>query len=110
VSTESIDIIRVIVITAFAGGTSFVGAIISKKKRFSEQQILTLTAFGAGILMAAAVFEMVIEAEAEVGIAITLLSFMGGAIIFAFADIIAEKKGGGEGICLVLDWIQYQNH
>ena len=36
-STESIDIIRVIAITAFAGGTSFVGAIISKKKRFSEQ-------------------------------------------------------------------------
>ncbi|MGH9953979.1 MAG: ZIP family metal transporter, partial [Nitrososphaeraceae archaeon] len=99
-STESIDIIRVVAITAFAGGTSFVGAIISKKKRFSEQQILTLTAFGAGILMAAAVFEMVIEAETEVGITITLLSFMGGAIIFAIADFIAEKKGGGAGILL----------
>ncbi|MGH9976181.1 MAG: ZIP family metal transporter [Nitrososphaeraceae archaeon] len=99
-SAESIDIIRVVAITAFAGGTSFVGAIISKKKRFSEQQILTLTAFGAGILMAAAVFEMVIEAETEVGITITLLSFMGGAIIFAIADFIAEKKGGGAGILL----------
>lgn len=99
-STESIDIIRVVAITAFAGGTSFVGAIISKKKRFSEQQILTLTAFGAGILMAAAVFEMIIEAETEVGITITLLSFMGGAIIFAIADFIAEKKGGGAGILL----------
>jgi len=100
VSTESIDIIRVIAITAFAGGTSFVGAIISRKRRFSEQQILTFTAFGAGILMAAAIFEMVIEAETEVGITITLLSFMGGAVIFAVADIIAEKKGGGAGILL----------
>ena len=99
-SAESIDVIRVIAITAFAGGTSFVGAIISKKKRFSEQQILTLTAFGAGILMAAAVFEMVIEAESEIGIVLTLMSFMGGAMIFTIADIIAEKKGGGAGILL----------
>jgi len=99
VSTESIDIIRVIAITAFAGGTSFVGAIITKKKRFSEQQILTLTAFGAGILMAAAIFEMIIEAETETGITLTLLSFMGGAMIFTIADIIAEK-GGGAGILL----------
>lgn len=98
-STESIDIIRVIAITAFAGGTSFVGAIITKKKRFSEQQILTLTAFGAGILMAAAIFEMIIEAETETGITLTLLSFMGGAMIFTIADIIAEK-GGGAGILL----------
>ena len=98
-STESIDIIKVIAITAFAGGTSFVGAIITKKKRFSEQQILTLTAFGAGILMAAAIFEMIIEAETETGITLTLLSFMGGAMIFTIADIIAEK-GGGAGILL----------
>ncbi|MGH9926020.1 MAG: ZIP family metal transporter, partial [Nitrososphaeraceae archaeon] len=35
-----------------------------------------------------------------VGITITLLSFMGGAIIFAIADFIAEKKGGGAGILL----------
>jgi zinc transporter, ZIP family len=100
VSTELIDIIRVVVITAFAGGTSFVGATISKRKRFSEQQILTLTAFGAGILMAAAVFEMVIEAESEIGTTLTLLSFMGGAMLFTIADIIVEKKGGGAGILL----------
>jgi len=64
-----------------------------------EQQILTLTAFGAGILMAAAIFEMIIEAETETGITLTLLSFMGGAMIFTIADIIAEK-GGGAGILL----------
>jgi hypothetical protein len=40
VSTEAIDIIRVIAITAFAGGTSFVGAIISKKKRYWLKVIL----------------------------------------------------------------------
>jgi hypothetical protein len=71
---DAIDIITVIAITAFAGGTSFVGAIISKKIKFSEQQILSLTAFGAGILISAAIFEMVIEAEKGIGIMLTLFS------------------------------------
>ena len=39
--------------------------------------------------MAAAVFKIIIEAETEVGITITLLSFMGGAMILTSVDIIA---------------------
>jgi ZIP family zinc transporter len=74
--------------------------LLARKRNFSEQQVLFFTAFGAGILMAAAVFEMVIEAEKTLGIAITLLAFLGGAIIFTLADVIAEKKGGGAGILL----------
>ena len=96
----ALDILRVIAITAFAGGTSFLGVCIAKRIRFAEQHILTLTAFGAGILIAAAVFEMVIEAEKNIGITLTLIAFLGGAIIFAIADMIAEKKGGGAGILL----------
>jgi hypothetical protein len=42
----SIDILKVIAITAFAGGTSFLGVYIAKHVRFAEQHILTLTAFG----------------------------------------------------------------
>jgi zinc transporter, ZIP family len=97
---SAIDILKVIAITAFAGGTSFLGVYIAKHVRFAEQHILTLTAFGAGILFSAAVFEMVIEAEKNVGITVTLIAFLVGAIIFTIADIIAEKKGGGAGILL----------
>jgi zinc transporter, ZIP family len=96
----ALDILRVIAITAFAGGTSFLGVYIAKRIRFAEQHLLTLTAFGAGILIAAAVFEMVIEAEKNIGITLTLIVFLGGAIVFAIADMIAEKKGGGAGILL----------
>src|SRR5829696_6602174 len=96
----SIDILKVIAITAFAGGTSFLGVYIAKHVKFAEQHVLTLTAFGAGILFSAAVFEMVIEAEKSVGIIVTLIAFLVGAIIFTIADIIAEKKGGGAGILL----------
>src|ERR671919_2110959 len=94
------DILRVIAITAFAGGTSFLGVYIAKRTRFTDQQVLTLTAFGAGILIAAAVFEMVIEAEKNIGITLTLIAFLAGAILFTIADMIAEKKGGGAGILL----------
>lgn len=95
-----VEILTVLAITSFAGGTSFVGALIARKINFSEQLVLSFTAFGAGILMAAAVFEMVIEAETELGITITLLAFLGGAVIFTVADVIAEKRGGGAGILL----------
>ena len=102
-STEAfsaLDILRVIAITSFAGGTSFLGVYIGKRMRFTDQQVLTLTAFGAGILIAAAVFEMVIEAEKNIGITLTLIAFLAGAALFTIADMIAEKKGGGAGILL----------
>jgi ZIP family zinc transporter len=97
---SALDILRVIAITTFAGGTSFLGVYIGKRIRFTDQQVLTLTAFGAGILIAAAVFQMVIEAEKSIGITITLITFLAGAALFTIADMIAEKKGGGAGILL----------
>jgi zinc transporter, ZIP family len=97
---SALDILRVIAITAFAGGTSFLGVYIGKRMRFTEHHVLTLTAFGAGILIAAAVFEMVIEAEKNIGITLTLIAFLAGAVLFTIADMIAEKKGGGAGILL----------
>ena len=94
------DILTVISITLFAGGTSFIGAIIAKYVNFSTSVILFLTAFGAGILISAAIFEMVIEAEESIGIISTFLFFILGAIIFTFADVIAVKKGGGADILI----------
>jgi zinc transporter, ZIP family len=99
-SLEVLDILRVIALLSFAGGTSFLGALISKYKKFGDQQILFLTAFGAGILISAAIFKMVVEAEKIIGITLTLLSFIGGSIIFTIADVIAERRGGGAGILL----------
>ncbi|MFB5601125.1 MAG: ZIP family metal transporter [Nitrososphaeraceae archaeon] len=58
------------------------------------------TAFGAGMLMSAAIFEMIIEANRVLGIIITFITFIAGAVIFTIADIIAERKGGGAGILL----------
>ena len=68
VAISFIDIFTVIGITLFAGGTSFIGALIAKYVNFSTSVILLLTAFGAGILISVAIFEMVIEAEKSIGI------------------------------------------
>jgi zinc transporter, ZIP family len=94
------DIFIVIGITLFAGGTSFIGALIGKYVHFSKSVLLFLTAFGAGILISAAIFEMVIQAEKSIGIISTLLFFIFGAIIFTIADVIAVKKGGGADILI----------
>ena len=95
-----IDIFTVIGITLFAGGTSFIGAIIAKYIHFSTSVLLFLTAFGAGILISAAIFEMVVQAEKSIGLISTLVCFIFGAIIFTIADVIATRKGGGADILI----------
>jgi hypothetical protein len=70
-----------------------------RKKNFSKDHVLALTAFGAGILI-------VIEAEESIGIAATLIAFLGGAIIFTIADMIAKKKE----VAQASDSIQSLNH
>ena len=94
------DILMVIGITLFAGGTSFIGALIGKYVHFSKSVLLFLTAFRAGILISAAIFEMVIEAEKSIGLIQTLLFFISGSIIFTIADVVATRKGGGADILI----------
>lgn len=89
-----------VAISTLAGGTSFLGGIIGRYAKFSDNRILFLTAFGAGILIAAAVFSMVVEAEKELGIVAMLMCFLGGSIVFAFADWIVERKSGEAAILL----------
>jgi ZIP family zinc transporter len=96
---ELVDVLRVVAITAFAGGTSFVGGLLGRLK-FSDNTLLFLTAFGAGILMAAAVFSMVVSAEKDLGVTTMLAAFVAGAIAFAAADWTVQRKKGEAGILL----------
>jgi ZIP family zinc transporter len=80
--------------------TSFLGTLISKYKKFDDQQILFLTPFGTGILPLLPSLKMVIEAKNIVGATLTALCFIGGSILFTIADIIAERTGVGAGILL----------
>lgn len=82
------------------GGASFLGGIMGRFVRFSDNQMRFFTSFGAGILIAAAIFSMIIEAERELGISLMLAFFVGGSITFAIMDWIVEKKRGEAGILL----------
>ena len=99
-NTDLIEIMRVVAICAFAGGTSLAGGLIAKFINFSDKQVLFFTAFGAGILISAAIFAMVIEAEKALGTFMTLIAFVAGSVVFTLADVVAERKGGGAGILL----------
>jgi zinc transporter, ZIP family len=96
----SFEIIQTITLTSFAGFTSFLGIYMAKKINFSHRAVLALTSFGAGILIAAAIFEMVVEAEKLVGLLLAIIAFISGAVLFSFLDWLAEKRGGGAGILL----------
>jgi ZIP family zinc transporter len=95
---DSFEIVRTVALTSFAGFTSFLGIYMAKKINFSRRAVLALTSFGAGILIAAAIFEMVVEADKLVGLLVTIIAFISGAVLFSFLDWLAEKKGGGAGI------------
>ncbi|WP_148685327.1 ZIP family metal transporter [Candidatus Nitrosocosmicus hydrocola] len=95
---DSFEIVRTVALTSFAGFTSFLGIYMAKKINFSRRAVLALTSFGAGILIAAAIFEMVVEADKLVGLLVTIIAFVSGAVLFSFLDWLAEKKGGGAGI------------
>ncbi|HET6590708.1 MAG TPA: hypothetical protein VFG45_11155 [Candidatus Nitrosocosmicus sp.] len=92
------DLLRTLSLTIFAGFTSFVGIYLAKRINFPKRHVLALTSFGAGILIAAAIFEMVLEAQKMIGLPLTMIAFIGGAIVFTLIDWLAERKGGGAGI------------
>ncbi|WP_458718703.1 hypothetical protein [Candidatus Nitrosocosmicus sp. R] len=104
-NVSTLDILRTIILTGFAGFSSFLGIYLSKRINFSERHMLALTSFGAGILISVAIFGMVVEAEKIVSLTITVFAFVIGAILFTVLDRIAEKKGGGAGILLGMETI-----
>lgn len=97
---EITDVLNVVALSVLAGGTSLLGALLGRYVHFGQDHILFLTAFGAGILISAAIFEMVIEAESVIGITLTLVAFVSGSVVFTVADYFAEKRGGGAAILL----------
>jgi zinc transporter, ZIP family len=99
-NVRTIDTLRTVTLTTFAGFTLLIGIYHSKKINISKRHILAFTSFGAGILMSVAIFGMAVEAERIAGLTITVFVFTRGAILFTALDIIVENNGGGAGILL----------
>lgn len=63
-----------------------VGALIASWVKLPERVAAPVTAFGGGILLAAVALELVPEADAEAGLAVTAMGMLLGTALFVGAD------------------------
>jgi ZIP family zinc transporter len=76
----------------FAGGMLFVGALIAWFVDVPGKLVVSIMAFGAGVLISALAFDLVGEAIAEAGLWPTISGFAVGALIYVFANIFLDYR------------------
>ncbi|HUQ57595.1 ZIP family zinc transporter [Lentzea sp.] len=76
------------------GGALVLGALVAWFLRVPRDVVAVVMAFGAGVLTAAAAFELVDEAEKTGGLLATSAGFAGGAVIYVLANVLLARLGG----------------
>jgi ZIP family zinc transporter len=74
------------------GASLLVGAVAAARRRLPERVAATLTAFGGGILLAAIALELVPEADAEAGVALTAAGLLAGTLVYVAADAWLSRE------------------
>lgn len=75
------------------GGALVVGALVAWFLRVPRDVVAVVMAFGAGVLTAAAAFELMDEAEKTGGLLATSAGFLGGAVGYVLANLLLAKRG-----------------
>ncbi len=75
------------------GGALVLGALVAWFLRVPGDVVAVVMAFGAGVLMAAAAFELMDEAEQTGGLPATSLGFAGGAVVYVLANGLLARRG-----------------
>jgi ZIP family zinc transporter len=78
------------------GGSLVAGAIVAVVRELPPRIAAVVTSFGGGILIAAVALELVPEADAEAGAAITAVCLLAGTLIFVAADGWLTRDPGME--------------
>jgi zinc transporter, ZIP family len=68
------------------------GAAVAAWVRLPERVAATLTAFGGGVLLAAVALELVPEADAEAGTALTAIGLVAGTLVYVGADAWLSRE------------------
>jgi zinc transporter, ZIP family len=79
-----------------AGSAVFVGALLGLFVPVKKKVIGYIMAFGTGVLIGAAAFEMLDDSLHIGGLTVTIIGFMIGASLFTAFDIMLAKRGGKE--------------
>src|SRR5262247_3562548 len=74
-------------------GSLWVGAALAAYARLSQRMIGLAMAFGAGALIAAVAYELVIDAF-ETDLRLATLGFAAGALTFYVGDLLIDRMGG----------------
>jgi ZIP family zinc transporter len=86
-----------------AGGALLAGAIVAWVVGVPRRIVAGTMAFGAGVLISALAFDLVLEAQAEGGLVPTVVGFGLGAIVYVVANQLLDRfdkrnpRGRGEG-------------
>ncbi|MFD4636749.1 ZIP family metal transporter [Lentzea sp. NPDC058436] len=75
------------------GGALVVGALVAWFVKVPRDVVAVVMAFGAGVLIAAASFELVDEAEKTGGLLATSAGFLGGAVVYVLANVALARRG-----------------
>jgi hypothetical protein len=68
------------------------GALAAARIRLSERVAATLTVFGGGVLFAAVALELVPEADAQAGVALTAAGLVAGTALYVGADAWVDRN------------------
>ncbi|KZE95005.1 MULTISPECIES: ZIP family metal transporter [unclassified Agromyces] len=85
-----------------AGGALLAGAVVAWLVDVPRRIVAGTMAFGAGVLISALAFDLVLEAQAEGGLGPTVLGFGAGAIAYVLANRLLDRfdqrnpRGRGE--------------
>lgn len=86
-----------------AGGALLAGAIVAWVVEVPRRIVAGTMAFGAGVLISALAFDLVLEAQAEGGLVPTVVGFGLGAVVYVVANQLLDRfdkrnpRGRGEG-------------
>jgi zinc transporter, ZIP family len=71
------------------------GALAAAKLHLPERAAAGLTAFGGGVLLAAVALELVPDADAQAGTALTVVGLLAGTLIYVGADAWLSREESG---------------
>ncbi|MBA1336977.1 MAG: Integral membrane protein [Firmicutes bacterium] len=79
-----------------AGSAVYIGALAGLYFKVKKGLIGFIMAYGTGVLIGAATFELLALSLRAGGIELTVLSFVLGAMLFTLFDLVIARKGGKE--------------
>ncbi|WP_379152103.1 ZIP family metal transporter [Paenibacillus sp. sgz5001063] len=79
---------------AISGSAVLLGALLALYLPIPKKLIGFIMAFGTGVLIGAAAYELLDDSAAEGGLNPTIIGFLAGAVVFTLFDWYISRKGG----------------